>query len=134
MAELEPLCESAALPERGVAVGWDVLQWGRRERAFALRYEGRVVAYLNRCAHVPAQMDWLPGEFLDTDRRWIICSIHGAHYEPASGRCAGGPCSGRGLTAIHTVERDGRVWWQPTPDIRPVAPEASQERKTDGPA
>jgi hypothetical protein len=34
-------------------------------RAFALRFDGRVVAYLNRCAHVPTEMDWQPGEFLD---------------------------------------------------------------------
>ena len=33
-------------------------------RAFALRFDGRVVAYLNRCAHVPTEMDWQPGQFL----------------------------------------------------------------------
>jgi nitrite reductase/ring-hydroxylating ferredoxin subunit len=31
--------------------------------AFAVRFEGRVYAYLNRCAHVPIELDWLPGRF-----------------------------------------------------------------------
>lgn len=118
---VEPICASDALAERGKAVVWDVVQWGRPARAFALRYEGRVVSYLNRCVHVPTEMDWQEGEFLDMDRRWILCSIHGAHYEPETGRCAAGPCGRGQLTPIATVERDGQVWWQPTADIRPVA-------------
>jgi len=117
----EPLCASDALAERGRAVVWDVLQWGQPVRAFALRIDGRVVAYLNRCAHVAAEMDWQEGEFLDPDRRWIVCSIHGAHYEPETGRCAAGPCGRGRLTAIATEERAGRVWWVPTAEIRPVA-------------
>jgi nitrite reductase/ring-hydroxylating ferredoxin subunit len=38
-----------------------VLQYGEPMRAFALRYEGQVVAYLNRCVHVPTEMDWKHG-------------------------------------------------------------------------
>ena len=76
--EAHVLCESSALAERGSARVFDVLLWGHPARAFALRFDGRVVAYLNRCAHVPVEMDWQPGEFLDHDRRWIVCSIHGA--------------------------------------------------------
>ena len=88
------LCASAELEERGRAVVFDVLLWRQPARAFALRFDGRVVAYLNRCAHVPAELDWQPGEFLDMDRRWIICSIHGATYEPADGYCIAGPRRG----------------------------------------
>ena len=87
------LCRADELVERGRAHVFDVMQYGVPERAFALRFDGRVVAYLNRCVHVPAEMDWQPGEFLDADRRWIVCSIHGAMYEPASGHCIGGPCA-----------------------------------------
>ena len=79
------------------------------------------MAYLNRCAHVPTEMDWQPGEFLDSDKRFIICSIHGATYEPRDGRCVGGPC-GRGRLdgACDVAERDGQVYWYPSRDIRPV--------------
>ena len=91
-AEPLALCPSEALAERGTAFMFDVQQYGRPERAFALRIDGAPVAFLNRCVHVPVEMDWQPGEFLDSEREFIICSIHGAVYEPRHGHCAGGPC------------------------------------------
>jgi nitrite reductase/ring-hydroxylating ferredoxin subunit len=115
-----PLCASAELAESGTARVFDVLLWRRPARAFALRFEGRVVAYLNRCAHVPTEMDGTPGEFLDADRHFIVCSIHGAVYEPTTGHCIAGPCAGARLMAIAVVERAGQVYWYPSPDIRPV--------------
>ena len=119
-AEEQLLCAAADLDERGKAVLFDVLLWGQPARAFALRFEGKVVAYMNRCAHVPTELDWQPGEFLDLDKRWIICSIHGATYEPSDGHCIAGPCRGDRLMALDVVERDGQVYWYPSPDIRPV--------------
>ena len=116
----EPLCASAELAERGRAYVFDVLEYGRSVRAFALRIDGQVVAYLNRCVHVPAEMDWQPGEFLDSAREYILCSTHGAAYEPRSGRCIGGPCGRGRLTALSVSERDGMVYWYPSRDIRPV--------------
>lgn len=116
----QPLCASAELAERGDAVVFDVLQYGQPARAFALRIDGRVVAYLNRCAHVPAEMDWMPGQFLDGDRQFILCSIHGAAYEPSSGRCAGGPCGRGRLVSIEAEERDGQVYWYPSRDTQPA--------------
>jgi nitrite reductase/ring-hydroxylating ferredoxin subunit len=90
-------------------------------RAFALRFDGTVRAYLNRCVHVPTEMDWQPGDFLDGEQRYIVCSIHGATYEPADGRCVGGPCGRGRLTVIRVEERDGGVYWYPSHDIRPPA-------------
>ena len=118
-----PLCASAALEDSGKACVFDVLLWRRPARAFALRFEGRVVAYMNRCAHVPTEMDWRPGEFLDDERRFILCSMHGAVYEPTTGRCIAGPCAGARLMPIAVVERDGQVYWTPTADIGPVVPD-----------
>lgn len=116
------LCGGWELEDKGRAHVFDVQEFGRPARAFALRYEGRVVAYLNRCAHVPAEMDWTPGEFLDGDRRYIVCSIHGAMYEPTSGRCVLGP-GGRGkLVALDVSEEDGEVYWYPSPQFRPAGP------------
>jgi nitrite reductase/ring-hydroxylating ferredoxin subunit len=116
----EYLCDARALEESGRAVVWNVMQFGQPVGAFALRFEGRVVAYLNRCAHVPAEMDWKPGEFFDADRRWLLCSIHGATYEPADGRCVGGPCGRGRLQAITVEERGSEVYWYPSLDIRPA--------------
>ena len=119
-APAEWLCHSEALAERGQAWVWDVLQYGQPARAFALRFEGQAVAYLNRCVHVPTEMDWQPGQFFDMDKRWLMCSIHGAMYEPADGRCIGGPCGRGKLTSIALQEREGQVYWYPSRDIRPV--------------
>ena len=121
----ERLCAGTELAERGRAVVFDVLHFGQAARAFVLRFDGRVVAYLNRCLHVPVEMDWQPGEFLDQDREFIVCAIHGAEYEPRSGRCAGGPCGRGRLVALQVEERDGAVYWYPSRDTRPAAPDAS---------
>jgi nitrite reductase/ring-hydroxylating ferredoxin subunit len=117
---LQHLCSSEALAERGKAVVFDVLQWREPARAFALRYDGQPVAYLNRCAHVPAEMDWQEGEFLDSDKRYIMCSIHGAVYDPLTGLCLMGPCTRGRLTKIELTEREGQVFWQPTRDTQPA--------------
>ena len=134
MLETQPaaplhLCASDALADKGTACVFDVLQWGQPARAFALRFEGRIVAYLNRCVHVQTELDWQPGEFLDSRREFILCSTHGAAYEPLSGRCAGGPCGRGSLTALRVEERDGQVYWYPSTDTRPMfddAPNANE--------
>jgi nitrite reductase/ring-hydroxylating ferredoxin subunit len=125
--EAELLCASTDLEEKGKAVLFDVLHFREPARAFALRFGGRVVAYLNRCLHVPTELDWQPGEFLDADRDFIICSIHGATYDPRNGRCLGGPCGQAKLTWIAADERDGLVYWQPTRDTQPAI--AQPERR-----
>ena len=114
------MCASADLADRGRAVAFDVLHFRRPVRAFALRVDGAAVAYLNRCGHVPAELDWQPGEFWDAERRHLVCSIHGAVYEPGTGACVGGPCR-TGLVALDVSERDGTVWWRPGGDIRAPA-------------
>ena len=119
--EPELLCDSRELAESGRALVFDVMQYRQPVRAFALRWRGQVVAYLNRCVHVPAEMDWQPGEFLDSDKRFILCSTHGAAYEPSNGRCVAGPCGRGKLTALQVQEVDGKVYWYPSRDIRPVA-------------
>jgi nitrite reductase/ring-hydroxylating ferredoxin subunit len=115
----QPICRSHELQEKGRARVFDVLHYKAPATAFALRFDGRVVAYLNRCAHVPAEMDWQPGEFLDAGREFILCSIHGASYEPRDGRCIGGPCGRGRLTPLAVEENDGQVYWYPTADTHP---------------
>ena len=114
------LCDSAELAERGRAHLFDVLHRGEPLRAFALRHGGRVVAYLDRCAHQPREMDWIEGEFLDAVGTVIVCALHGAEYAPADGRCLAGPCGAGRLTALAVAERAGAVYWYPSCDILPV--------------
>ncbi|MEO6663036.1 MAG: Rieske 2Fe-2S domain-containing protein [Rubrivivax sp.] len=120
------VCRSEQLAERGTAVSWELRQYGQPVRAFALRFQGRVVAYLNRCAHVPSELDWQPDEFLDHDREWIICSLHGATYDPRNGRCVAGPCPGGRLTPVAVSEHGGQVWWRPSGDLKPIHPGPGQ--------
>jgi nitrite reductase/ring-hydroxylating ferredoxin subunit len=130
----QPLCASGELLERDKAVVFDVLLWRAPARAFALRFDGAVVCYINRCAHVPTEMDWQQGHFLDMDKRWILCSIHGAAYEPADGRCVGGPCGNGRLMQIATTEREGTVYWYPSRDVQPVVFDDAGPAPSDAPA
>lgn len=114
------LCESSALQEVGDAVTFEVLEWGCAVPAFAVRYDQVALAYLNRCAHVPAEMDWQPGKFWDMDKRFIICSVHGALYDPPNGQCVSGPCPGARLEAIRLSEEAGQVYWYPTERFQPL--------------
>jgi nitrite reductase/ring-hydroxylating ferredoxin subunit len=116
----QDLCPSDALADRGKAHVFDLLEYGKPARGFVLRFEGQVVGYLNRCAHVPTELDWQEGEFLDDQREWIICSIHGAIYNPRTGHCVAGPCAGRSLKSLQVQEREGRVYWYPSEDLVPA--------------
>jgi len=100
---------SVALAERGPALRFEVDEGGLAAPAFAIRYGGRVYAYVNRCAHVSLELDFMPGHVFDTSGKFLICATHGARYAPESGRCAGGPCNGRGLEGLPVTERDGRI-------------------------
>ena len=131
MAEHEPapvrLCAADELVERGDAVVFDVIQWRDKATAFAMRFDGEVVAYLNRCVHVPTEMDWEYGKFLDSGRDFIMCSIHGASYNPSNGRCVGGPCGRGSLTKLRVEERDQQVYWYPSLDIQPAPPTSASD-------
>ena len=116
---LIPLCNSRDLVDGGVAVPFDVVHGGFTCRAFAIRWKGQVHAYLNRCAHVAMEMDWQPNRFFDDSGRWLLCSTHGAVYQPDTGECAGGPCRG-GLVKITLTERDGVVHWHTAFNLQPV--------------
>ena len=112
MAEHERLiCESAALVDSGRGVRFEVEYFGEPAPAFAVRYKGRVQAYLNRCAHVPMELDWQEGVFFDSEGRDLICSTHGATYDAQSGRCVGGPCNRSPLVKLRVEERDGHVYF-----------------------
>jgi nitrite reductase/ring-hydroxylating ferredoxin subunit len=114
------ICGGDELAERGDGVRFDVLYFRERVNAFVLRFDGAVVGYLNRCAHVPTELDWQAGKFLDLDREYILCAVHGAAYEPTSGRCAGGPCGTSRLTPLRVEERSDGVYWYPSRDIQPA--------------
>ncbi|HYP84735.1 Rieske (2Fe-2S) protein [Variovorax sp.] len=113
------LCRSADLAEGGRAVSFDVVYGGQSCRAFAVRFEGAVHAYLNRCSHVAMELDFKPDHFFDDTGQWLLCATHGAVYRPDSGECMGGPCRG-GLVKIEISERDGVVHWHTAWNLKPL--------------
>lgn len=123
MADAEPLialCPSTRLVERGAGLRFDVLVGDEVVGAFAVRYRGTVVAYLNRCAHVAMELDWVAGQFFDSDGSVLLCATHGATYDPSDGRCSGGPCAGRGgLRRLQVAEEGGTIYWRPDAGVRP---------------
>lgn len=113
MADEERLiCASQALLDSGKAVRFEVEYFGERAPAFVVRFRGRVHGYLNRCGHMPMELDWREGEVFDADGRDLICSTHGATYAADSGRCLGGPCGSAPLVPLQVEERDGKVYFK----------------------
>lgn len=109
------ICAGADLVDGGKGVRCTVADplrvgVGETAPAFLIRYRGKVYGYLNRCGHVPIELDWQHGEFFDHSGLYLICATHGAMYAPTSGRCVSGKCAGRGLHALKVIERDGQVY------------------------
>ena len=103
------ICQSGELIEGGRGIRFEFALRGVPRSAFVVRYDGAPRGFLNQCAHVPVELDWQPGQFFDSDGLYLVCATHGAMYDPASGACAGGPCSGRGLIPVAVAERDGQI-------------------------
>ena len=80
---------------------------GRAVEAFAIRYGGIVHANLNACPRQAVELDWVRRAFFTADSRHLVCSLHGALYEPGTGRCIAGPCRGRALAKLQAAEREG---------------------------
>jgi nitrite reductase/ring-hydroxylating ferredoxin subunit len=121
---LEPgilVCASDEVQDAGLGVRFPVRAFGDKATGFVVRYGGKAYAYLNRCAHVPIELDWAQGEFFESSKVFLMCSTHGAIYVPESGFCAGGPCKGGRLRPIGLHEENGNIYWIPDEFIKPPA-------------
>ncbi len=113
------VCESDALAEGGKGVRFPVVAFGDPATGFVVRHGGKVYGYLNRCAHVPVELDWFEGEFFESSKMYLMCATHGAIYVPENGACVGGPCKGGRLRPIAVKENDNKIYWQPDEHFRP---------------
>ncbi len=118
------ICQSSELLEGGRGIRFPVVAIGEDATGFVVRYNNIAHAYLNRCAHVPIELDWTEGEFFESSGLYLMCSTHGAIYTPENGHCIGGPCRGGRLRQITVLEKDGQVFWQPDQYVkaRPARP------------
>lgn len=112
------VCAADAVLEGGRGVRFAVSAFGEAATGFVVRYNGKVYGYLNRCAHVPIELDWAEGEFFESSGTYLMCATHGAIYVPESGQCAGGPCKGGRLRPIALREENNHIYWRPDAVIR----------------
>lgn len=115
-----PICASAEVEEGGKGVRFPVTAGGEDRTGFVIRYGNAIYGYLNRCAHVPIELDWNQGEFFESSGLYLMCSTHGAIYIPETGRCAGGPCRGGSLRSITVFEQDNQIFWRPDEYVKPA--------------
>lgn len=110
MADNERLiCASHELLDKEHGLRFDLPELGERATGFVVRYNGKAYAFVNRCAHIPVELDWNEGDFFDYSKNYLICATHGAHYQPETGYCIMGPCKGRSLQKLEIVERDNNI-------------------------
>ncbi len=102
------LCDLGDIKNNGSSAF--ILQIGAERLAIlAVRRDGTVYAYLNSCPHIGSPLDFTPGQFLDLERRHILCSTHGALFRIEDGHCISGPCAGKALTPLTTRLENGEV-------------------------
>jgi nitrite reductase/ring-hydroxylating ferredoxin subunit len=110
---LEPpvlvLREARRLRE-GDGVKFRILDFGLEREAFAVRFKGTALAFLNTCRHQSLPLDFGDAVFFDADADALVCVHHGARYAPLTGECVAGPCVGSKLTRLGLEERDGELW------------------------
>jgi len=104
-----PLCRIGDIPDGGSA-GFVVERDGRRLAFMAVRREGEVFVYVNRCPHRGLPLDFTPGRFLDSGHTHILCANHGALFRIEDGFCVAGPCAGASLRRPEMEVRDGTVY------------------------
>lgn len=80
------------------------------EKLFAVRKDGQLYAYRNRCPHRGIPLEWLPDQFLDHSASLIQCATHGALFLIESGECVAGPCAGQSLQELAIREDANGIW------------------------
>ncbi|WP_233831460.1 Rieske (2Fe-2S) protein [Paraburkholderia sp. ZP32-5] len=125
-ADAVRICAAGELADGGIGIRRDARIGEQDVVVFFIRYDGRVYGYLNRCAHVPMELDWSEGQFFESSGLYLMCATHGAIYAPDTGKCVGGPCRGGRLRPVQVEEREtpeGRaVFWLPDGELLPIIP------------
>ena len=98
-------CAADALAP-GQTAKFHLFRRGTPVEAFIINASGVYHAYVNLCPHAGTPLDLWSNEFLAEDGRHLICSTHGAIFEPHTGLCVEGPCPGASLERL-PVEADG---------------------------
>jgi len=105
----ELLARISEIPDQGLAVTYKDGPFD--EQGILFVEDGTVRAWRNRCRHLQVPLDGLmPGSFLSTDGRYLVCQEHGAIYRRSDGYCEDGPCRGASLRPLPVIVEDGAVF------------------------
>ena len=114
-AALRRICHLDELAD-GTALGFEADARGK-DRFFIVRQGQQVYGWRNACPHKGYQgapMAWRKNAYVDKSGQWVVCSGHGARFDPVTGIGQPGPCQGQALEAITiTVTADGQVYYKP---------------------
>jgi nitrite reductase/ring-hydroxylating ferredoxin subunit len=103
------LCLTSDIPE-GQARGFEF----DNENIIAVKLDGQIYTYINKCPHLGIPLNWEPDDFMDIDGDFIRCSTHGALFLVDKGDCVSGPCSGQSLQSKPHYIKDNRVFLSKT--------------------
>lgn len=82
-------------------------------KLIAVRRQGQVYLYRNRCPHRGIALNWAPGDsLLDPSASLLECAHHGALFLVESGECIAGPCAGDALHALACREDSQGIWFK----------------------
>ncbi|TKD46540.1 Rieske (2Fe-2S) protein [Azotobacter chroococcum] len=81
-------------------------------KLLAVRRDGRIFVYANRCPHRGIPLEWQTDRFLDASGSLIQCATHGALFLIENGECVAGPCAGEHLPRIDCREDEAGIWVQ----------------------
>lgn len=64
-----------------------------------VHHDGVDRIFVNRCPHRHLPLDRGGRVLRSPTAPWLICGNHGAKFDPLSGKCVAGPCTGKSLLA-----------------------------------
>ena len=85
------LCRTGDLDKTGAKT---IAVEGESTTVLLVQAGEEIRAYTSRCPHMGVPLETFPDHVMDKNREFIICSTHGAHFEPETGKCVRGPCRG----------------------------------------
>ncbi len=103
LCRAEEIAKSGA---KGVVLG----EGADRLEIVVVQKDGRHHAYINSCPHQFIPLEIFPDHFHSEDKKHLICSGHGALFEPDTGLCVDGPCEDEFLDRLDIVEKDGNIY------------------------
>ncbi|MEC9374913.1 MAG: Rieske 2Fe-2S domain-containing protein [Pseudomonadota bacterium] len=103
IANLDEMDDPCTIEFSGSHSGWPF-------RGFLVHWQGKVHAYANTCPHAGHALNLFDNRFFNKDQTFLICSSHGALFQPETGLCVAGPCLGKRLSPLICQIENNKVY------------------------